>query len=837
VTPEQMQQFLDALQAQGGAVGDLRDELQALTDAQLELARVQSDAADAARNKANAAIQQEIEYREGAAAALDIHESAVRNNLATAKNRSEALEHEIELIEIEIERLVLASKARGANTVEIMKQVAAMKERRNAAKGEKKDVDNLIKSTDSLSKSLGSMLGGTAPSIDSILNPDTLMKNAEGFKKLMEKSGGAAGAMQVLAKNAAKAGLLTLATNIIKLSVELGNAENSFMRATNASRDFARNITLTYQEGRKFAATSEDMFASATALTKGFTDFTMQSDAAKREIVTQTAALDKLGLSNDAVSKSLQLMTKGFGMTGKQGVQELTNLEKFSTNLGVPLSQLGADFQAAGGSLAKLGDNGMDAFKGLAKAAKITGLEMGKILNIVNKFDTFEGAARSAGKLNAALGGNFVNAMDLMMETDPSARLNQIRDAVLDTGLSFDEMSYYQRNFYKDAMGLDSVADLAAVLSGEMDSVGEETMKSSQEMKEMRDRAKETASFQEQLNAVFAQMIPILTPLIDAFSGLMSFVSENIGMFKILGAVLLVTFGGIPGVVIAIVGLLDAIKMGSEDVSALSVLLEGIMIPFKILGAGLTTIKNALDEVLEPFGGLMGALEPLIPVLKVVGMIIGGVLVAKLAMIIGPITAVIAGITMLVGVFSDLGQKLFKESFASTFLEGLAKVATAVGSIAVNVIGALNPITQMTKFVEALGNTFTGIIDSVASFFTVLTAPEAAQNMQDIANAIIAIPTTKNIEFVASMAAAAGTATIGAAASTVTAIGGAAAEGITSFFGGDDKKENQTMDVRVINDDRPIEVSVELNVDRDKLATVVEKINGKSTQSAMSSRR
>ena len=40
-----------------------------------------------------------------------------------------------------------------------------------------------------------------------------------------------------------------------------------------------------------------------------------------------------------------------------------------------------------------------------------------------NKFDTFEGAADQAGKLNAALGGNFVNAMDLMMATNPAERL------------------------------------------------------------------------------------------------------------------------------------------------------------------------------------------------------------------------------------------------------------------------------------------------------------------------------------------------------------------------------------------------------------------------------
>ena len=116
-----------------------------------------------------------------------------------------------------------------------------------------------------------------------------------------------------------------------------------------------------------------------------------------------------------------------------------------------------------------------------------------------------------------------------------------------------------------------------------------------------------------------------------------------------------------------------------------------------------------------------------------------------------------------------------------------------------------------------------------------LKKAKSAQNMQEIANAITAIPTTKNLEFVASMAAAAGTATIGSAVSTVTAIGGAAAEGISSFIGGDDTKESVT-DVRIISDNREQELTVNLMVDRDKLATVVQRINGKEAQRALTSR-
>ena len=109
-------------------------------------------------------------------------------------------------------------------------------------------------------------------------------------------------------------------------------------------------------------------------------------------------------------------------------------------------------------------------------------MEMEKVLNITNRFDTFEGAAEMAGQLNAALGGNMVNAMDMMMETDPAARFESIRDAIMDTGLTFDDMSYYQKQFYTEALGLSDVGDLALMLSGDMDALGGAASKTAEQL-------------------------------------------------------------------------------------------------------------------------------------------------------------------------------------------------------------------------------------------------------------------------------------------------------------------------------------------------------------------
>ena len=531
--------------------------------------------------------------------------------------------------------------------------------------------------------------------------------------------------------------LFSLVEQTVTLSTALLDAENAFMKATGASEDFARSITTTYEEGRKFTATAEDMGGSATSLFNSFTDFTFQDKQTRNSLILTGAALEKLGISNETFAQSIQLSTKALGMNAEQAGQSMLDLEKFAQELGVSPERLSGQFLEAGNALAKLGENGDEAFRDLAAASKVTGLEVNKLLNIVNQFDTFEGAARQAGKLNAALGGNFVNAMDLMMETDPTARFEQIRDAILDTGLSFDEMSYYQKNFYKDALGLDSVGDLALMLSGNMDAVSEETKKTSQDFEDAAARAKTLASFQEQLNAVFAQMIPILSPLIDGLREMLTFLSDNAGVIKVLGGALAgFAFGPVGAAVGALAMLIDSIKVGTDKVSALGLIIEGIFAPF----IGLFSIlKKVSGFFIELFGGMDKVIqiaEDFAPIFKAIGMIIGGVLIAKLLPLIAAWKAVAVVITSVIGVIGYL-MDAFAEKNSPSFFDMFTG-----GLLAKSLEALMVPFDKFKGMLDTIAGMFSSIMEGVVAFFTALTDPGAAANIERIAAAIAEVPRT-----------------------------------------------------------------------------------------------
>lgn len=325
----------------------------------------------------------------------------------------------------------------------------------------------------------------------------------------------------------AKQGLGLIFGTIKRLLFEVDSVSKAFERATGMGDRFGDSMYEQYRRLDEFGLTMEDVSASFQSFIKNSSEFTLLNDSMADSLTETANLLSRMGVSLDDLSVGLQNSIKFFGMGARQYEVYMRELEQTARALRMTPQELTEDFAKAGKSLAKFGSQGAQTFKELARVSKITGMEIEKIIDLTAKFDTFESAAEMAGKLNAALGGNFINAMDMMMDTDPVSRFEKIRDAIMSTGLTFDEMSYYQKQFYTQSLGLSDVGELALMMSGNMDMMSGATTKSAREYTELAEQAKINMDLQERFNALIADAAPHLHEIIDYLYGLMEQLEQN----------------------------------------------------------------------------------------------------------------------------------------------------------------------------------------------------------------------------------------------------------------------------------------------------------------------
>ena len=333
----------------------------------------------------------------------------------------------------------------------------------------------------------------------------------------------------------------------------LDSAKKQFLELDQAQADFNKNfrfgeeytgmIQETTIELNRFNVTSKDAAESLGALVKNVSDFVMLSGAQQKTLQTTVALMNELGVSTDASTKAVQINSKFFGVSAGASSERLRELAANAQALGFEQGEYFNMLNSGGRQLAKFGNDGIAVFKSLAHASRITGLEIEKIINLTARFDTFQGAAEQAGKLNAALGGNFVNAMDLMMATDPVERFEMIRDSILNAGLSFNNMSYYQRIFYKEALGLGDVGDLALLLSGNMDMLTEAQNATAESLIEQKNAAKAAQSVTEAFNAIIADNADKLIELAQIVNKFVKAILENENAVKNLITAMIVLKG------------------------------------------------------------------------------------------------------------------------------------------------------------------------------------------------------------------------------------------------------------------------------------------------------
>ena len=317
----------------------------------------------------------------------------------------------------------------------------------------------------------------------------------------------------------------------LNLAFAQDSALAEFNKNTGAARLYGDQLIQLESDMYRFGVSMDDAAQVGGSLVSNMKGFNNLSGAQQKNLMETTAILNELGVNSDITAGNIETMTRIMGLNTEQAAAQSREMFTLAQSLGMPPAEMAEAFQSASPQMAKFGSQGTEVFKKLAVNAREAGMEVDQILGIIEKFDTFEGAAQSVGKLNAMLGGPFLNSLEMVKATDPTERMKKLSDALNQSGQSFDDMGYYQRIALTEAMGLKDVSELALVMAGEFDNMTGSASKSQSELVDLAKQQQEFSTVQEELNQLVRMFAINMRPVIAGLKNVLQFIQDlNAGM-------------------------------------------------------------------------------------------------------------------------------------------------------------------------------------------------------------------------------------------------------------------------------------------------------------------
>ena len=369
--------------------------------------------------------------------------------------------------------------------------------------------DNLFKSTLGITQQTG------------ILSKLLEKKGRKGLQQSIERTFTATNMLNAVMSKVAQSSLL--------FAVAQDDAVVELNRATNAADKYGGEMLNIERDLRFYGVTLERATQAQTAMIKNMTNLRNISKTTREQIGQTVALLDRMGISSDITTKNIELMTRQMGLAPEEADKANVALLRLAQSIDMPGEQMISGFAQVAPEMAKFGDQAVEVYAGVAKAAREAGMEVSSLLAITNQFDRFDTAATAVGKLNAILGGPYLNTLEMVSETDPVARMRKLSDAVNSAGKSFQDLSYYERITIANGMGLKDVGELALIMRGEFEGLSDTMASMSEE--ELVKLKKEAIAYNKVQEEIIETgkilVMDFLHPAIMGFKVFLQYLQEN----------------------------------------------------------------------------------------------------------------------------------------------------------------------------------------------------------------------------------------------------------------------------------------------------------------------
>jgi len=550
--------------------------------------------------------------------------------------------------------------------------------------------------------------------------------------------------------------LVALAASSFAQMKALDAQQASFRKATGLGKEYDQMMKDTYEANKLNGVSMEENAQAMGDLAKGMTDFTMLGENQQKMLTKTAGILQENGVASATFAANTQIMNKGLGMGAEDAAQFNTTMVAMAKDIGMAPQELAEGFGELSGTMSALSggsEAAQTAMRGLSATSKATGIAMGRIVDITSQFDTFEGASESVGALNAMLGGDFVNAMDVMAAEDPAERFSMMQQALDDAGKSFDTMTYYEKKAIAESMGLKDTNELAMLMSGNMDQLAGDFGKTSDEILAMEKSAKANQSVAESFQQLMSQMAPTFQFLIDGARGFVEQLQKLGPALPYVGLGLGVLYAGLVSVrtVLQMQALLKAAGLSFQLVGN-----AGFMAGMKIMAgfAVFIIVAALIYKVYSALGPLAGGFTLLGIAAVIAGIAIATGLTTATGGLYLIIPAIVLAVAGLIGVLSWLSEKvggvanMIKIVLGGAILYAMGPIGLIIGAgillyknfdKVVSVFAAIkNKIVDLARFVFPMLAKAAGI--AMAPFRAFLQTIQAGKAFMGAALKWIGVP-------------------------------------------------------------------------------------------------
>lgn len=519
----------------------------------------------------------------------------------------------------------------------------------------------------------------------------------------------------------------------------LSTSVNAATNTAGVYNDAIRNVSMSHS---RLGITGEDAAKSTIELYQSFSAMSSLSKEAGDDLVDFSAQMEKAGISSQTTAKFLNTATRSMGM----GINEVKKYEKelfaFSRANGISMKAINDGLASVMPRLAAFGKDAPKIFKDLAFQAKQMGVEMNKILDVTEKFTTFEGAAEAVGELNSVLGGNYLDSLEMLRAAsdDPVKAQEMLRDALQKTGKSFDQLSGQQRRMFASMLGTDM--DTAA---GFFKKTTAEAKQAAMTQEQFNKAVGAFTAIGDKLKAIMGKLAPafqffayIMGAVVDAFTWLLDL--DGVGWFiGVLGG-LLALGAAITGIVGAAFSFL-LVTLGQLQIAFTA--LKGNSIAMAIAakfagkeiavggaqaaagGAGFTTAGGEVAAGSAAAAGgiasFVGIVTPFLPFLGSIALVILAIGAAflmmgiSIALILAGVIGVVVAIGYLFKILIDGGSASLSAAISFAVLSAslyiLAGALGALGTLGTIGIGVL---IILTALILSMGISFTLIGEGIS---------------------------------------------------------------------------------------------------------------------------